>query len=233
MDHFIYVYDSSGIQKTIIGSKGTGPIQFNYPTGIAISGDIMYVAEYGGNKIHKLTLRGEFLSTFGSKGSGKGQFVNPWGICIGRNGRIYVADSSNHRIQVFHCDDTFSHCINCNVPVVGQFTSPKGLSFDVYGHLHVTSVSDIVTIFTPEGQYIRQYGQSYLSKPFCIAIDSAGNSLVTSYARNSLSFFDLHGNFIHSIVGFNMPVGIAIGFNGSVWVADTHSNRLVKYTTDN
>ena len=40
------VYDSNGRQKTTIGSYGTGPLQFNGSTGIAISGDIMYVVEH-------------------------------------------------------------------------------------------------------------------------------------------------------------------------------------------
>ena len=50
-DHCIYVYDRSGRQKTTIGSYGTGPLQFNSPSGIAIKGDIIYVAEHKGNRI--------------------------------------------------------------------------------------------------------------------------------------------------------------------------------------
>ena len=79
-DHCIYVYDSNERKKPTIGSKGTGPVQFTNPIGIAIKGDIMYVVEFGGNRIHKLTLGGNFLGTFGSKGSGKGQFSNPYDI---------------------------------------------------------------------------------------------------------------------------------------------------------
>ena len=181
-DHCIYVYDSSGRQKTTIGSKGTGPLQFNDPMRIAISGDIMYVVENRGHRIHKSTLRGVFLGNFGCKGSGKGQFSYPWGICIGPDGKIYVADTGNHRIQVFHSDDTFSHVINCNVSGKKCY----GLSFDASGHLHVTCSSDIVSVYTPEGQYIRQYGLSHLNNPFDIAIDSAGNSLVVNFSGNSL-----------------------------------------------
>ena len=229
-NHCIYVYDSSGRQKTTIGSYGTGPLQFNSSLGIAINGDIMYVAEYGGNRIHKLTLSGDFLSTFGSKGSGKGQFYYPWGICIGPDGRLYIADAGNNRILVFHHDDTFSHIINCKESRGGVLTFPCGISFDVSGHLHVTcNSSNIVGVFTPEGQYIRQYGQSYLNGPSGIAIDSTGNSLVVNNRRNSLSIFDPHGNYIHSIGGFNDPVGVAMASNGSVWVADRANNRLVKY----
>ena len=222
----IYVYDNSGRQKTTIGLYGTGPLHFNSPTGIAICGDIMYVAEHGGNRIYKLTISGEFLGNFGSEGSDKGQFLYPWGMCIGPDNRLYVADNGNHRIQVFHSDDTFSHIINCNV---SGYQYPFGLSFDSSGHLHVTCVSNIVIVFTPEGQYIRQYGQSHLTRPCGIAIDSAGNSLVLNSCGNSLSIFDPHGDHIHSIGGFKNPIGVAVASNGSVWVADRANNRLVKY----
>ena len=222
----IYVYESSGRQKSIIGSYGTGPLQFDIPLGIAINGDIIYVAENGGNRIHRFSLGGTFLGTFGSKGSDKGQFLNPWGICIGPYDRIYVADTINHRIQVFNSDHTFSHIINCTVS--GK-QCPYGLSFDFSGHLHVTSDSNIVSVFTPEGQYIRQYGQSHLNRPRGIAIDSAGNSLVVNKSRESLSIFNPHGNFIHSIKGSNQPIGVAVDSNRSVWVADASNNRLVKY----
>ena len=89
--------------------------------------------------------------------------------------------------------------------------------------------SNTVSIFTPEGQYICQYGQCHLDRPTGIAIDSANNSLVVNYSGNSLSIFDPHGNYIHSIGGLCHPIGVTVSSNGSVWVADTHNNRLVKY----
>ena len=228
-DHCIYVYDSSGRQKTTIGSKGSGSLKFKQPIGIAISRDIMYVAEKEGHRIHKLTLGRRFLGTFSSKGSGEVQFFNPWDICIGPDNRLYVVDTSNQCIQVFHHDDTFSHII-CKESSGGALKSLRGISFDFSGQLHVTCcISNTVSVFTPEGQYIRQYGQSHLNGPCGIAIDSAGNSLVANYSGASLSIFDPHGNFIHSIRGFNNPVGVAVASNGSVWVADKDNNRLVKY----
>ena len=229
-DHCIYVYDSSGRTKTTIGSYGTGPLQFNCPTGITINDDIIYVVESGGHRIHKLTLGGNFLDTFGSKGSGKVQFSHPYDICIGPDGKIYVADYSNNRIQVFHQDETFSHNIDSNVSGNKEFSCPVGLCFDHLDYLHVTCYrSNIVIVFTPEGQYIRQYGQSHLNGPCGIAIDSAGNSLVVNNRGNSLSIFYPHGNYIHSIGGFSWPIGVAVASNGSVWVADQCNNKLVKY----
>ena len=146
-NHCIYVYDNNGRQKTTIGSKGSGPLQFNNPMGIAISGDIMYVAESGGNRIHKLTLRGEFLGVFGSKESGKWQLLYPQGICIGPDDKIYVADDINNCIQVFNQNGNRCRFDNntfaCN--------SPYDISFDCSGHLHVTSISKLVTVFSSEG----------------------------------------------------------------------------------
>ena len=224
-NHCIYVYDNSGRQKTTIRSYGKGPLQFNHPIGITINGDIIYVTENGGHRIQKITLGGEFISTFGINGSGGGQFSYPWGICIGPDGRIYVVDAGNDRIQVFNSDDSFCHIIDFK-----KSNQPRGISFDPSGQLHVASyISNIVTVFTPEGQYIRQYGQSHLNGPIDIAIDSAGNSLVVNNSGNSLSIFDSHGNYIHSIGEFKYPTGVAVASNGSVWVTDRANNKLVKY----
>ena len=126
-DHCICIYDRSGRQKTTIGSKGSGPLKFNQPCGIAISRDIMYVVEKEGHRIHKLTLGGMFLGTFGSSGSGKEQFSFPWGICIGPDGRLYVVDTGNNCIQVFHHDDTLSHIINCKESRDDALTFPCGI----------------------------------------------------------------------------------------------------------
>jgi DNA-binding beta-propeller fold protein YncE len=46
--------------------------------------------------------KGELLYYFGQRGSGAGQFQLPAGLFIDRDDRIYVVDSLNRRVQVFH-----------------------------------------------------------------------------------------------------------------------------------
>ena len=229
-DDCIHVYDSNGKKKSTIGSKGSGELQFEDPRGITIIGEIVYIAESGGHRIHKLTTGGEFLGTFGEKGTDMGQFNSPCDITISPEGKVYVADRDDSRIQVFHSDWTLSHIIDGNVSGDSSFTHPEGISLDLCGNVHVTGDgSDSVTVFCASGQFVYEYDQTQLNRPTGIAIDSAGYSLVANYDSNSLAIFDPSGTCIHSIGGFKNPFGVSVSPDGSVWVADSSNNRLVKF----
>ena len=229
-DHCMHVYNSRGKKKTTIGSEGSGELQFDGPQGIAITGDVVYVAEYSGHRIHKLTTGGEFLGTFGESGSDIGQFYCPFDIKISPDGKVYVADRGNSRVQVFHPDWTYSHVIDGNVSGDGRFSCPEGLAFDLSGNVHVSAYgSSSVTVFTPSGQFVCRYDTTHTSSPEGIDIDPSGYSLVNSYDNGTLSIFDPSGRFIHSVGGFNHPFGVSVSPDGSVWVADRNNNRLVKY----
>ena len=226
-DNCIYVYDKSGNRKATIGSEETG--KFQLPYGIDISNGVVYVAEHWGDRIRMLTTGGEFIHTFGEKGSGIGQFNGLNDVKISPDGRVYVADRYNNRVQVFNPDWTISHVIDSSsVPVGDMFSSPRAIAFDLSGNVHVGCTSSVI-VFTPTRQFVRHYSGSECSFTCGIVIDPSGYSLVTGWDNNTLSVSDPSGGLIHSIRGLSSPTGVSVSPDGSVWVADTYNNRLVKY----
>ena len=80
--HDIKVLNHEGSLLRTIGTKGDESLQFISPTGMAIQGDIIYVAEAENHRIQKLTTSGEHIAMFGSHGSGEGQLNQPYAISI-------------------------------------------------------------------------------------------------------------------------------------------------------
>ena len=223
--HCIRVFDKNGTRKAIIGSQGVGDGQFSSPLGITVSGDVMFVAENGGNRIQKLTVTGEFLMKFGTHGSKCGQMSSPWGMCLSSNGNVYVTDYSNSRIQVFDPSGNLSHIINGP-----ELRGPEAIAFDPCGNLHVADYSSkCVNVFTVDGNYVRQYGNGLLQGPAGIAIDQDGYCLVGDWNRKSLCIFDPQGNFVHFVPTAGSTCGIALDKEGFIYVVDYGSNCVYKY----
>ena len=190
---------------------------------MAIGGDVIYVAENDGHRIHKLTTGGEFLGTYGEEGTSAGQLTDPYAIGISPDGKIYVSDCGS-RVQAFNPDWSLSHVIDID-------GDPEGLAFDLSGNVHVACrSSNSVSVFSPNGDLIRQYDQKHLSGPSDIAIDSSGYSIVLNYNSGSLSIFDPKGQFIRSIGKYTNPWSVAISpTDGSIWLSENTNGRLVKY----
>lgn len=101
---FKFTYDGKllltiGTEKT----AGVDATHFNKPADLAFASDGgFYVADgYGNNRIAKFSRDGKFQFDWGRKGSGPGEFDLPHSVAVDAQGRVYVADRNNARIQVF------------------------------------------------------------------------------------------------------------------------------------
>jgi peptidylamidoglycolate lyase len=59
------------------------------------------MARVPNTRVVKLSKGGKFIKWWGGKGTNSGQFNVPHSIAIDSKGRVYVADRSNNRIQIF------------------------------------------------------------------------------------------------------------------------------------
>lgn len=106
----IQKFDSAGQFITKWGSRGSGPGQFQISAGadggpndmaIDAAGNVV-VADAGNSRIQVFTSGGKFITQFGSAGSGLGRFNLAGRLTFNpTRDRLYVAEISNNRIQVF------------------------------------------------------------------------------------------------------------------------------------
>ena len=94
-------------QLRSFGKLGSGPGEFDEPSGIAVDEGNVLVCDTGNNRIQKFTADGHFITAVGTKGSKPLQFRGPNGIAFNTsNKKVYIADLANHRIQVLNSDLT-------------------------------------------------------------------------------------------------------------------------------
>lgn len=85
------------------GEPGEDDTHLNRPTDMAITpaGDVFVSDGYGNNRVVHFDKQGKFMKTWGKLGTRPGEFSTPHAIALDSQGRLYVADRNNVRVQVF------------------------------------------------------------------------------------------------------------------------------------
>ena len=172
----------------------------------------MYVLDH--HEVHKLTLKGELLLTFGRYGSGRGELNHPTAVIVDSSKRMIVSDKYKDRILIFDQNGSWISTINGVCKVSGDycFKCPQSLALEPQGNIHVAYELDTIKVFTIEGTYVRWYGHPDLNRSNRsnqVAIDSKGYSLVC--ADNSLFLFDPQANHLHTVRGWNYTIAAIRG----------------------
>lgn len=201
----IFKFTHDGKLLLAIGEPRVGAwdaTHFNEPTDIAIRPDgTFYISDgYVNSRVAYFDAKGKELYEWGQKGSGEGQFSNPHGLSfIPGSTDVVVADRENSRLQLFDSKGKFKR----------QWTGAK----------------DAVTT----------------GRVFAVATDSEGYFYVgirrADYdtQHTGVLRLDREWNIVSSI-GFGQPGDpvfnsvhdLAVGPDGSIYVAETRTKRVVK-----
>lgn len=189
--------------------------------------------------------------------TGTNAFAYPEGMAADpRTGqyRLAVADTSNHRVELFTYDPvtgalTFERVFGTYGSGNGNLNRPAGVAFDNTGRLFVADkVNNRVAIFrVSDGAWLGSFagtGSYVLSQPqgLCVDTDLDGGVWVCDSLNNRVTLYSASGVFKRSIgsIGsgngqFQSPVDAKIWRSGSgkrLAVVDKSNNRIQLFTVD-
>jgi sugar lactone lactonase YvrE len=147
--------DGDGSPK---GDLGRGILQ--RPTGLCrdpVAREI-FVADSGAHDIKVFDEQGELLRTLGRRGVAAGEFNGPTHLNFS-DGRLYVTDTLNARVQVLSTAGESLGAIGQRGLFVGNLVRPKGVVTDRDGHIYVIeSYHDHVLVFSATGELLLPIG---------------------------------------------------------------------------
>ena len=145
----ILVLNYKGEVKKIIGKRGSGQGEFNYPTFIWIDKEgSVYIVDAMNFRIQIFNKNGEFVSMFGKNGDATGYFARPKGIATDSFGNIYIPDALFHVVQIFDKMGNFLYAFGEQGKEKGQFWMPTGIFIDDENYIYVAdSYNSRIQIF--------------------------------------------------------------------------------------
>ena len=178
---------------------------------------------------------------WGEAGTGPGQFAEPRGLATDPRGNLYVADTKNHRIQVFDGTGKFLRMFGSFGTGDGQLKEPNGVAVDANGDVLVADTwNNRVARFSSEGQFRGAFGdpEKSLFGPRSVLL-LRGGVYVADTGNKRIVRFDAAGKKTGEWGGdgnrpgeFVEPVGLAADPDGRIYVADTGNHRVQVFDGD-
>ena len=207
--HQVLKFSPQGELLMRLGTDGSArePGFFFQPNAVYVApnGDI-YVAEghasgAGANaRVLRFDRTGKLISTWGKKGTGPSEFDQPHALAMDSQGRLFVGDRGNDRIQIFSASGTL-------LDTWFQFSRASGIFIDANDLIYVAdSESGSIEPTRPEWQR-------------GIRIGSARTGVVTSFIPDPVT----------STRNTSAAEGVAVDSRGVIYGAEVGPRALKRY----
>jgi hypothetical protein len=240
VDSVVYKLTPAGSLSVFAGSKGVGGIadgtgsaaRFDEPVAVATdaAGNV-YVGDIGACDLRKITPAGAVTTIAGlpenchgnNAGVGSPQSLGfPEGVAVGANGVIYFSQLGQDTINAFDPGTGTVTVVAGSIGMGGnvdgtgaaaRFLAPERIAIDAAGNLYVAdSVNNLIRKIAPGG----------------VVTTLAGSRTNIDNGQDNFGSTDGAG----SVAQFRQPNGIAVGADGTVYVADTTNATIRKILPD-
>jgi sugar lactone lactonase YvrE len=189
----------------VAGVAGNNPYNFNMPSSVLVApnGDIFVGDGHGGNsnnRIVKFDKRGKYIKEWGIKGSGPGEFDTPHTMAMDSQGRLFVGNRNNNRIDIFSQDGTF-------ITSWSQFSRPSGVAIDKNDNIYVVD---------SESESVSRNHDGWKRG---LRVGSAKDGSVKYFVPDP----------VERAMGSSAAEGVAVDRDGIVYGAEVGPKRLMRY----
>jgi uncharacterized protein (TIGR03437 family) len=207
------------------GSSGDGGpasnAALNEPFGVTLdpSGNNLYVTEFSGDRVRKISLSSLTIATVAGDGIGgytgdgglavNAELSGPKSVAVDAAGDLYIADAINNVVRLVTPAGAISTAVGTGASGFGgdlgpasaaQLTNPTGLALDSAGSLYITD------------------GSTRIRKVYSVGV-------IVTIAGNGSRGFSGDGGAATS-AELSGPSGIAVNASGSLYVTDSGNNAI-------
>ena len=167
---------------------------------------------------------------FGEFGTLDGQFTEPSGVAVNAQNDIIVADTNNHRIQIFDKEGRFKFQFGECGKRDGQLLYPNRVAVvRASGDIIVTERSPThqIQIYNQYGQFVRKFGANILQHPRGVTVDCKGRIIIVECKVMRVIIFDQLGNVIQKFgcsQHLEFPNGVVVNDKEEIFISDNRAH---------
>jgi sugar lactone lactonase YvrE len=250
MTHRVRRVDAaSGRIKTVAGTGIPGyngdnipaaTAQLNYPGGLLVDGDSLYIGDYYSNRVRRVDLRLGTISTIagngeaGEEGDGglavRASMLNPHALTMDAFGRLIVTSAVEQSVRAIDLKTGSIESVPLDRAMVPSESERSLVFYAVAAFRDGVYLADGMrdqVLFATRGKVAQVVGKPMIRYPMGLAVSPGGDLYISDTRNNRVVRWNGEGvEVVADHLG--RPRGIAFDRKGNLYIADTFHNRVLR-----